>query len=53
VRQDQSLRAVLFATLMAPILDTHRDQIAPEIIGNIERGLQIEPAQILRQSGCE
>ena len=42
----QSLRAVLFATLMAPILDTHRDQIAPEITGNIERGLQIEPAQI-------
>ena len=42
----QSIRAVLFATLMTPILDTHRDQIAPEIIGNIERGLQIEPAQI-------
>lgn len=42
----QSLRAVLFATLMAPILEQHRAQIAPEIIGNIERGLTIDPAQI-------
>ena len=42
----QSLRAVLFATLMAPILEQHRAQIAPKIIGNIERGLTIDPAQI-------
>ena len=30
---------------MAPILEQHRAQIAPEIIGNIERGLTIDPAQ--------
>jgi len=42
----QTLRAVLFATLMAPILEQHRDRIAPEIVGNIERGLNLEPAQI-------
>ncbi len=42
----QTLRAVLFATMMEPILAQHRDQIAPEIIGNIERGLNITPDQI-------
>ena len=42
----QTLRAVLFATLMEPILAQHRGQIAPEIIGNIERGLNITPSQI-------
>lgn len=42
----QTLRAVLFATLMGPILAEHRDRIAPEIIGNIERGLEITPDQI-------
>ncbi len=42
----QTHRAVLFATLMEPILEQHRDRIAPEIIGNIERGLNLDPAQI-------
>jgi amidase len=42
----QTLRAVLFATLMGPVLAEHRGQIAPEIIGNIERGLNITPEQI-------
>ena len=42
----QTLRAVLFATMMEPILKQHRDKIAPEIIGNIERGLGIMPSQI-------
>lgn len=42
----QTLRAVLFATLMEPILAKHREHIAPEIIGNIERGLNITPSQI-------
>ncbi len=42
----QTLRAVLFATLMGPVLAEHRDQIAPEIIGNIERGLNITPEEI-------
>ena len=42
----QTLRAILFATMMEPILTQHRDQIAPEIISNIERGLSINPSQI-------
>ena len=42
----QTLRAVLFATMMEPILTKHREQIAPEIIGNIERGFNITPSQI-------
>ena len=42
----QTLRAVLFATMMEPILTQHRDRIAPEIISNIERGLSINPSQI-------
>ncbi len=42
----QTLRAVLFATLMGPVLAEHRAQIAPEIIGNIERGLNIKPEAI-------
>jgi amidase len=51
----QTLRAVLFATLMEPILLEHRDQIAPEIIGNIERGLNIRPSQIFEseRARCE
>ena len=31
---------------MGPILAEHRDRIAPEIIGNIERGLEITPDQV-------
>ena len=42
----QTLRAVLFATMMEPILTKFRNQIAPEIVGNIERGLNITPFQI-------
>jgi amidase len=42
----QTLRAMLFATMMGPVLAEHREKIAPEIIGNIERGLNITPAQI-------
>jgi amidase len=42
----QSLRAVLFGTLMGSILAEHRSKIAPEIVGNIERGLKIAPEKI-------
>lgn len=42
----QTLRAVLFATMMGPVLAAHRDQIAPEIVGNIERGLAITPDEV-------
>ncbi len=42
----QTLRAVLVATMMGPLLEAHRERIAPEIIGNIERGLQLTPNEI-------
>ncbi len=42
----QTLRAVLVATMMGAVLEEHRNQIAPEIIGNIERGLQITPEEV-------
>ena len=32
--------------MMGPVLAEHRDQIAPEIVGNIERGLEITPDQV-------
>lgn len=44
----QTLRAVLLATMMGPLLDEHRDRINPDIIGNVERGLQITPEQIFK-----
>jgi len=42
----QTMRAVLIATLMGELYTEHREQIAPEIIGNIERGLNISAEQI-------
>ncbi len=42
----QTLRAVLVATMMGELYERHRDAIAPEIIGNIERGLNIKPSEI-------
>ena len=44
----QTLRAVLLGTMMAPLLKTHRDRIAPEIVGNIERGLGLSPEQVFK-----
>ena len=42
----QALRAALFATMMGPILADHRNQISPDIVGNIERGLNITPNEV-------
>jgi amidase len=44
----QTLRALLFSTLRGELLTTHRDQIAPEIVWNIEKGLNLETDEILR-----
>ncbi|NKC14225.1 MAG: amidase [Gammaproteobacteria bacterium] len=43
----QTLRAALMAAMMGPMLTTHRDRIAPEIIGNIERGLNLSIDEVL------
>jgi len=39
----QTLRAVLLGTMMGPLLDEHRDRIAPEIVRNIEMGFDVTP----------
>lgn len=43
----QTLRGVLIAQMMESILKEHRNQIAPEIIWNIENGLEVTNAQLL------
>jgi len=43
----QTLRGVLIAQMMESILIEHREQIAPEIIWNIEKGLGVTNAQLL------
>jgi amidase len=44
----QTLRGVLIAVLMETLLKDHRDQIAPEIVWNIEKGLTATNAEILK-----
>ena len=43
----QTLRGVLIAQMMGSILAKHRDQIAPEIIWNIEKGLAVTNSELL------
>jgi amidase len=42
----QTLRAIDYATAMRPMLDRHRDQLKPDVIWNIEKGLSLTPEQI-------
>lgn len=42
----QTLRGALFATLRAPLLDTHREKLKPEVIWNIEHGLKLTAARL-------
>jgi amidase len=44
----QTLRALGFATSLKPLLDKHRDQLKPEVIWNIEKGLALTGADIAR-----
>lgn len=44
----QTLRANLVAAVRGPLLDTHRERICPEIIWNIEKGLQQSGADVAR-----
>ncbi len=43
----QTLRGVLFATLMGETLAQHRDDIAPEIVWNIEKGLAVTAQEVI------
>jgi len=44
----QTLRANLVAAVLGPLLDQHREQICPEIIWNIEKGLRQDGAAVSR-----
>lgn len=46
VRVFETLRAELFAASHAPLLDAHRDELKPEVIWNIERGLALNADDI-------
>ena len=42
----QTLRAAQFAASYNPLMKDHRDQLKPEIIWNIEKGLQLSSEQV-------
>ena len=42
----QTLRAVLLGTMMGELLETERDRIHPDIIGNVEMGFRVTPDQL-------
>ncbi len=42
----KTLRAVLVGTMMSDLLKDHRNQIADEIVGNIESGYKVTPEQL-------
>ncbi|WP_413207070.1 amidase [Rhodospirillum sp. A1_3_36] len=44
----QTLRAVQFATAMAPLLEKHRDRLKPEVVWNIEKGLALSVDEVAR-----
>ena len=49
------LRAELFVAGKAPLLDSHRELLKPEVVWNIERGLELTAADIgwaERERGC-
>ncbi len=42
----QALRAAGFVAALGPLYDTDRDRLKPEIVGNIELGLALPPAEL-------
>ena len=44
----QTLRALLFSVTKAPLLEAHCDQIKPEIVWNIEKGVELSAEEIAR-----
>ena len=43
-----TLRAVLLGTMMGDLLETYRDHISEDIIGNIERGFTVTPEELFK-----
>jgi len=44
----QTLRAALFAAIAAPLLDNHRDQLKPEMVWQVEKGMALTAGEIGR-----
>ena len=44
----QTLRAVLFATQLGPLLEADRDRIKPDVVWNIEKGLALTGEEVAR-----
>jgi amidase len=44
----QTLRALMFAAVRGELVATHRARIAPEIVWNLEKGLNLTAGEILR-----
>jgi len=44
----QTLRAALFAAIAAPLLDNHRDQLKPEMVWQVEKGMTLTAEEIGR-----
>ena len=44
----QTLRAVLLGTMMGELLETERDRISEDIIGNVERGFAVTPEELFQ-----
>lgn len=42
----QTLRAIDYATSMQPLMDRHRDELKPDVIWNIEKGLALSAEEI-------
>ena len=42
----QTLRAALYVSRMAPLLDQYREQLKPEVVWNIEKGLNLSAGEI-------
>jgi len=43
----QTLRALLFASVRGELLDEHRDRIAPEIVWNLQKGIDLTAGEII------
>ena len=43
-----TLRAVLLGTMMGGFLETYRDRISEDIVGNIERGFAVTPGELFQ-----
>jgi amidase len=44
----QTLRAALFATIAAPLLDNHRDKLKPEMVWQVEKGMALSAGDVGR-----